>query len=117
MTAATPISEYAWDQSIAKIVWTGSIGGSPVAGGASATGTVSMPGASALLAYNSSYQAPSGGTLQISPAFAGGPGAGFVWQAYLDGSTTDQIDVEVTNVTSGSLTPTAGIYCVTLLWF
>jgi hypothetical protein len=113
----TTVAEQSWDQSIAKKAWSGSIGGSSVSAGASATGNVNIPGATALLTANSAYQTESGGVLICTPAFGAGPGAGFVWQAYLDSSTTDQIDIEVTNVTSGSLTPTAGIYCIALLKF
>ncbi len=109
--------ENTWDQSVAKIGWTGSIGGASVAAGASVTGTVVINGASAVLGYNSAYDKPTGGTVQASPSFAGGPGAGFQWTAYLHATEVDTIVVEVQNCTAGALTPTAGVYSVTILRF
>jgi hypothetical protein len=101
-----------WNGSLALFGITGSIGGSSISAGASATGTISIPGASALVQANGSFANVSGATIEVTPNFQGGPGNGFIWRGYLDASTTDLIDIVVTNVTSGSLTPTAGTYAV-----
>jgi hypothetical protein len=104
-----------WNASVAIAALTGNIGGSPLTTLAAATGTVTIPGASALLAANANYAQQAGGVLVVSPAFAGGPGAGFMASAYLDSSTTDLVHVQVINVTTGTLTPTAGPYMVAVL--
>lgn len=83
---------------------TGSIGGAALAAGASASGSVVIPGASAIMA--------NGGVIVVSPATPGAPGAGFHWVGYMDASTTDQVDVEVTNVSGSIGTPTASEYMV-----
>ena len=109
---ANPAS-YNWDASLVKSAVTASLGGSPVTTGASITASVVIPGASVLLKQNTAYQNPVLATASCSPAFAGGPGAGFVWMAYIDDSSvTDQVTVRVTNVTGGTLTPTAGVYLI-----
>jgi hypothetical protein len=103
-----------WDQSVAKFGVTASIGGSALTAGQRATGSIVIPGASALLKQNTSYAQSVGAVAIASPAFAGGPGAGFTWNAYIDdASVTDQVTVEVTCIAAG--TPTAGVYAVSLL--
>lgn len=78
---------------------TGSIGGSALANGACATGTVSVTGAA------------------VGQAVCAGPntfpGAGFNWEAYVSASGT--VTVEVCNATGASNTPTASTYNVQVL--
>jgi hypothetical protein len=109
-------TEQTWNQSIARIGVTASIGGSALTAGEVATGSVVIPGASALAKQNAAYQQSVGAVVVASPAFAGGPGTGFVVDAYIDdASVTDQVTVAVTCVAAG--TPTAGVYCVMLIPF
>lgn len=104
-------TEKTWNQSVARQGVTGSIGGSALTAGQTATGSIVIPGASSLLKQNTDYSPSVGAVLSCSPAFTGGPGAGFVWNAYLDDATTaDQVTVVVTCVVAG--TPTAGVYAV-----
>ena len=104
-------AEASWNQSVARQGVTGSIGGSALTAGQTATGSVVIPGASALAKQNTNYAQTVGAVITCSPAFSGGPGAGFVWNAYLDDSSvTDQVTVEVTCIVAG--TPTAGSYAV-----
>lgn len=105
-----------WDTSVAKVGLTPSIGGAALTAGERATGSVVIPGASALLKANPNYATQIGAALMASPAFTGGPGAGFTVDAYLDDATvTDQVTVAVTAVAAG--TPTAGVYTVFVMPF
>ena len=105
-----------WDTSVAKFGLTPSIGGAALTAGERATGSVVIPGASALLKANPNYVTQIGAVLMASPAFTGGPGAGFTVNAYLDDATvTDQVTVAVTAVAAG--TPAAGQYAVFVLPF
>ncbi len=109
-------TEASWNQSVARVGVTGSIGGSALTAGERATGSVVIPGASALAKQNTAYANSVLAVVLASPAFAGGPGAGFTVDAYIDdASVTDQVTVAVTCVASG--TPTAGAYCVLVLPF
>ncbi len=102
-----------WNQSVARFAVTGSIGGSALTAGQRATGSVVIPGASALAKQNTSYAQSVGAVVSCSPAFAGGPGGGFTWNAYIDdASVTDQVTVEVTCIAAG--TPVAGVYAVSV---
>jgi hypothetical protein len=82
---------------------TSSIGGSALTLGQTATGTVSVSGASAAVA--------AGSTIIATPVTQGDPGAGFVVQAYLSGS--DTITVSVICIVAG--TPTATTYNVKVI--
>ena len=82
---------------------TSSIGGSALTLGQTATGTVSVSGASAAVA--------AGATIIATPVTQGDPGAGFVVQAYLSGS--DTITVSVICIVAG--TPTATTYNVKVI--
>jgi hypothetical protein len=75
---------------------TGSIGGSALAAGQCANGTVSIAGATTSMA------------VAVSPAGGTSPGAGFVWQGYVNAAGS--VTVQVCAVTAG--TPTATAYNV-----
>jgi hypothetical protein len=78
---------------------TGSIGGSSLAAGACASGTVAVTGATTSMAVVAS---PAGGT---------SAGAGFLWRGYVSSSGT--VTVQVCAVTAG--TPTAATYNVRVI--
>ncbi len=110
------MSEYSWDASKALVGVTASIGGSALTAGQRATGSVVIPGASALAKQNTAYANSVIAVVLASPAFAGGPGAGFTVDAYIDdASVTDQVTVAVTCVAAG--TPTAGAYVAMVMAF
>lgn len=109
-------NQESWNASIARFGVTGSIGGSALTAGQRATGSIVIPGASALAKQNTAYAQSVGAVVSCSPAFAGGPGAGFTWNAYIDdASVTDQVTVEVTCIAAG--TPVAGVYAVSVQSF
>jgi len=78
---------------------TGSIGGTALVAGQCASGTVSIAGATTSMAVAAS---PAGGT---------NPGAGFVWQGYVNAAGS--VTVQVCAVTAG--TPTAANYNVRVI--
>ena len=70
---------------------TGSIGGSALATGQCATGTMAIAGATTSMA------------VAVSPSAGAGPGAGFVWQVYV--SPPGSVTVQVCAVAAGTPTP------------
>ena len=107
-------SEQTWNASISRLGVTGIIGGSAMTAGERVTGSVIIPGASVLAKQNTAYQQSVGAVVSASPAFAGGPGAGFTVDAYIDDAiVTDQVTVAVTCIAAG--TPVAGVYAVSVL--
>ena len=77
---------------------TGSIGGSSVGAGACTSGTLSLTGVA------------TGMVATADPITY--PGDGFHWLVYVSGANT--VTVKVCNATTGSLTPTASAYVVTM---
>ena len=92
------IDKFLWDATPLLEFTTGSIGGGPLAEGACATGTVTVPGAE------------TDRVVEVVPSTATGPGTHFTWRGYV--SAADTVTVEVCNRTTGSQTPAARTYVV-----
>ena len=85
---------------------TAAIGGASLTAGQTATGNVTIAGATAAVA--------GGAAIQATPVLNGAPGAGFTWNAHLM-ATKDVVQVVVTCIAAGPATPTTSKFNVKIL--